>query len=243
MTEHDFLHLRSLHAVLLPHLFGREGLYGRKPLALGGVADAEQDYESPGHSSHSGKDEAGLPPEGPDNGTYHYEGKELADIGTRTENPVVGPPLVHREPPGKIDYPGRGPHGLHPPVDSPEHREGKEEGHRSEGGVTVQETEHSHYQVYQGRDCKARGHEAPYVAVVGYEAVHELADGVDEQQGRPYDSQLTCRKELRVNDRLLHHAQAEPAHIIKAVMTSNAECCFKNMVDKTMSKDKTPVVI
>ena len=81
----------------------------------------------------------------------------------------------------------------------------------------MEDAQKSHQEIDCGRHQKSCGHETPYVAVVGDKAVHELAHGIDEQEGRPDDAELSRREHLTVYKGLLDHAEAQSAHIIQAV--------------------------
>ena len=90
----------------------------------------------------------------------------------------------------------------------------------------MEDTEDSHQEVDYGRYEESRGHETPDVAVICDESVDELADSIDEEQSRSYKTELSCRKHALVDKRLLHHAQTQTAHIIKAVGHRDAPECL-----------------
>ena len=78
----------------------------------------------------------------------------------------------------------------------------------------MEKAEDSHQEVHHGRNEEACRHEAAYVAVVGDETVDELAYGIYEEKSRAYKSQLARGKDTIVNQRLLHHSEAQSADII-----------------------------
>ena len=126
--------------------------------------------------------------------------------------------MLQREPAGQTDHARRRAHRLDPAVDAPEDEERDEQQARAAAG----EAEHAHDQVDHGRDEEPPGHETADVAVIRDEPVDEFADGIDEKQGRPDQTELAGREDAPVNQRLLDHAHGHPADIEKTVGNGHA---------------------
>ena len=122
-----------------------------------------------------------------------------------TPDAVVGAALTVAEPARQAHHARRRAHGLRIAVDTPKHRE------EQRGNMEPQR------EVGQRRDKQAERHELADVAAVREKTVHAFADCIGEEQRRPDVSELLGREVARVDQRFLHHVQAQPADVVEAV--------------------------
>ena len=59
--------------------------------------------------------------------------------------------------------------------------------------------------------------------MIGQKAIGELPKGIGVEERRPYRTEFGRREDTLVDQRLLHHADREPAHVDEAVTDRNGE--------------------
>ena len=217
MPHYHLLKFLGRHLVLLCDLLSRQSLNGRKTLALWGVANKKKDDQGSDQTGQGSHQEAIFPAQGTDYESCDDKGQELTYIRTGTEHAVVRTPFGLRKPARKADHSRRRAHRLSPAVHTPEHGKRNEDEHGRQSGWPLQKPEDSHEKVHQSGNQKTGGHETAHIAVVGDEAVHELAHRIDQQKCRSYESQFAGSQHSLVDERLFHHAQTHTADIIQTI--------------------------
>ena len=91
----------------------------------------------------------------------------------------------------------------------------------------MRDAERSHEHVRHGRYDQSCGHETLDVAVVCDESVHELPDGVCEQEGRADHPDLRGVERAAVEDGFLHDVERRPAHVIETVSERCGDECLQ----------------
>ena len=90
----------------------------------------------------------------------------------------------------------------------------------------MEQSQHSHEEIDYGGYEQTCGHEAADIAVICDESVDELADSIDEEQGRTDKAKLSGGENTLVDKRLLDYAQTQTAHIIKTIGNRDAPECL-----------------
>ena len=225
MPQDYLLEFPGRHRISFHRLLPGKFLNGRKSLALRSIRDEDKGYGRACETGRGGENEAPFPSQGTHNDTCQYECQEFADIGRRTENAVISPPLRQWEPAGEIDDARRRSHRLDPAVGTPQDEEHSHHHNPRDGYGPAEEAQKAHHQIYRGGDEEACGHEPPYIAIISYESVHEFAEGIDQEQCGPYQAKVACREHSPVNEGLLDHAQCHPADVIEAVYDGGSPEC------------------
>ena len=217
MPENPFLQLLGGLFIHFPHRFSGEFLHGGQALTFGRIGNENQRYHQAHYSGHGRGQEAPLPTGRRHNETCHHHGDRLTQLRGRAENTVAGTALREREPAGKADGAGRRAHALHPAVNAPQYQEAHKNHQGAQPQRSTQQAQEAQDQIHHGRYAYAHRHESADIAIIGNETVGELTYGIYKIKSRTNDTQLPGRKGAAVYERLLHHTQRSPAHIVQGI--------------------------
>ena len=169
------------------------------------------------HTGQRGPKEAPLPAESGNQHAHKHKGKAFANVMGATEKAVECTADAQGEPARQRDNGRRGAHGLRCAVDGPADGKNNKQGRIGNATVKRAHAQNAHHKVHEHGNGKSRGHEALDVGAVCQEAAEEFANGISPIQAGADDTQLGGVQQARVNERLLHHAHGQSAHVVKGI--------------------------